>query len=43
MGKTVEEEQVCEWGCGEVNWKFGFEHVKKNVQVKNVEEVVGCT
>ena len=29
VGKIVEEEQVCEWGCGEINWKFGFEHVKE--------------
>lgn len=40
MGKTVGEEQVFEWGGREVNWEFGFEHVKKcilNAQVKNVE------
>lgn len=39
MGKTVGEEQVCEWGCGELNKEFGFENVKKcilNVQVKHV-------
>lgn len=39
------EERVSAWGGSEVNQELGLEHVKKcilNVQVKTVEQVIGC-